>query len=234
MRILRSPLLGLTLAAQLAICTAGAGVVTGNLRHLSGRGAESFLENVRSNSFENGTRLTIEFKLHAPARPETVKFGTVEYSRSGDSDFFAINFEGVAAEFSRDVAGDGSCNIPPGEPFFDGLILAPADMGFIFPGPGDYAYLGPAIISGRRAQEFLSAADISIGGVKFESVKISIDEKFMVVLRVDFFDSQRKLARRMCIGSFGKFDGIWMPKTVEFMDFRDHRRAKLEIFSVKT
>ncbi|MDR3144019.1 MAG: hypothetical protein LBT64_00770 [Puniceicoccales bacterium] len=215
---------------------AGNAIEVSNLRHLSEADALAFMECARNNTVPNGTCVGVAFKLSKAGKTGTEKYGSISYERSATGHVFRVNFDEDARymEFGSAQLEDNACAVPMHEPFFEGLIFTPADVFFFFLEGNEYSYIGPSTIAGRRVQEFLMQTDISIGGTRITHTKISIDEKFMAVLRVDFFDGPRKVARRISVGSFKNFDGIWMPKTVEIADFRNRSRARLHILSVKT
>ncbi|MDR2737386.1 MAG: hypothetical protein LBB18_00375 [Puniceicoccales bacterium] len=189
------------------------------LNCLSGRQAEKFLECVRQNSISQNQRLVVTFKLYSASNKNEAKFGQIVFN--GPSKYSVTFGEKVS------TPTDFSTN----KPFFDDLIFAPEDLSFIFTDGGHYFYAGPARILGRPAQQF-----VGVGGedsAVASSVKVSIDEKFLIILQVEFIGNSRKLERKISVRSFKNFGDAWMPKIVEFFDFKNHRHAKMEILSVK-
>ncbi|MDR1401494.1 MAG: outer membrane lipoprotein-sorting protein [Puniceicoccales bacterium] len=176
----------------------------------------------------------VSFELHSCRDVRNEKTGKIICTMDGDEKFFTVNFDtGGCVLGERTLRNIGRDDFAMDRPFFDNLIFSPRDLFFIFLGKDPYCYAGPARISGRSVQQFVRFFDISMDGVPISAIKISIDGKFLTVLRVDFFDSTQKLVRRIAIDSFENFDGLWMPKVIEFSDLRKHCRAKLKITGAK-
>ncbi|MDR1413990.1 MAG: hypothetical protein LBI56_03585 [Puniceicoccales bacterium] len=200
------------------------------LHRLSEKKANEFLGRARQASLHFSARGDIAFELHSSGSARDKKFGKISYFSGGDEKFFTVDFGAGECVFSdENFASNGQSDAAMDRPFFEHLIFAPRDLAFIFLGNGSHRYAGPAQISGRPAQQFICSANISLDGSAVAMVKTSIDEKFLMVLRVDFFNCAGKLVRRISVGSLKRFGELWMPGVIEFSDFANHRRVKLEI-----
>jgi hypothetical protein len=198
--------------------------------HLSPERVVLFLERVRKNSTGENFSVDLNFKLRA-ASGGTIKFGKLSLLRGNGCNVFQINFDGSVCllTIGREMKIEGNGEFFLNEPFFPDLIFAPSDLSFLFPGDMEYSYAGPNRVAGRPVQQFLCHPQ-NLSGC--ESVRISIDSKFLVALRVDFLGTGSELRKRISANAFKNFDGIWMAKAIEFVDFQNHSRSKLEISSV--
>ncbi|MDR1433419.1 MAG: outer membrane lipoprotein-sorting protein [Puniceicoccales bacterium] len=234
MKAPRSARFAIATACFALICSPVCGRDLHVLSYMSDARAQEFLENVRKNSAQISSQWRCKVKLYDPLNASSKKFGELIFAPTKGQKTFSINFGGA-----RCIMSDGELeNIEPSafevdEPFFENLILSPRDLLFIFADDEQYSYVGPMKVASRSMQQFSRQIDLRIGGVKFSSMKIFIDEKLMIILRVDLMVDRRQVGRRISIGSFKNFDGVWIPKIIEISDIINHRRTKLEILSAE-
>jgi hypothetical protein len=197
--------------------------------------AVEFLKKAHQNTLALHSSGKLAFKLTKPSSAGGEVFGEITYDLGDGDGTFAINF----ADGGCIINGESLCNIGNGkfsmnEPFLGNLVFCPRDLHFIFVGDDKLSYVSPARISGRTVQQFLRTAKFSVDGVYISNVRISVDEKLMVILQVDFLDNKRIPVRRITVNSFKNFDGIWLPKVIEICNFVKYERAKLEVLSAKS
>jgi hypothetical protein len=188
------------------------------LAYFSKKQAAKFLEEVRKNSISNERGCVIKFKLHSRKNENLSKIGEIIFHNPQE---YSLSFEGQPIPIQ---------DLPIDEPFFDGLIFSPRDLSIIFANGDDYSYDGPIRVSNRPAQQFFRKIPQND---KFSSVEVSIDGKFLIVLRAEFFGDDGKVCRQFSVGSFKNFGEVWMPKIIDFCDSTNPHGAKIEILSVE-
>ncbi|MDR2779267.1 MAG: outer membrane lipoprotein-sorting protein [Puniceicoccales bacterium] len=208
------------------------------LHNLSTKKAEEFSKNVRKNFKHGNLNLMVKIKLYEPLKSNNKKFGEIFYVNSSKKRTFRVVFEDKEYDFtfSQDQAIKNSADdiFHTNASFFDDLLLTPQDLFLSFSWDDSYEYFGAAKVAGRPVQQFIRYEKNSINGIQYSSVKVSIDAKYMIILRIDFLNDVLMPVRQLLIRSFKDFAGIWMPKIIEIIDFQHHRHAKLEVLSVET
>jgi hypothetical protein len=207
------------------------------LHNLSPKKGEEFAKNVRQNLEYGNLNLRVKVRLYEPLKNDSQKFGEIFYTNSSRKQKIRAVFGDREYKFSyhRDQTAKDSSdkNFQINAPFFDDLLLTPQDLLLSFSWSDSYEYFGEAKVAGRPVHQFIRYEKDSINGIQYASILASIDIKYMIILQIDFLNDVSILVRRLSVGSFKNFDGIWMPKIVEIMDLRGHRRTKLEILSVE-
>jgi hypothetical protein len=205
------------------------------MNYLSDEKAREFLVKVCRDAAELNAKGKFTFKLSRPSNAGAKTFGEISYAINAGKRSFAVNFDSSGCVINGDyLSNTGDGNFSMDEPFFENLLFCPRDLQFIFVDDDMLYYVAPAIVFGRPVQQFLRTAKLSMDGVNVSCVKISIDEKLMAVLQVDFLDAKRTPIRRISVNSFKNFDGLWMPKVIEIFNFKKRCRTKLEILSAKS
>ncbi|MDR2777115.1 MAG: outer membrane lipoprotein-sorting protein [Puniceicoccales bacterium] len=207
------------------------------LRNLSPKRMEEFAKNVRQNLEYGNLNLRVKVRLYEPLKDDSQKFGEIFYANSSKKQKIRAVFGDKEYKFSyyKDQIAKNSDgkNFQINAPLFDDLLLTPQDLLLGFSWNDSYEYFGEAKVGGRPVHQFICREKDSINGIEYASILAFIDTKYMIILQIDFLNDVSKLVRRLSVGSFKNFDGIWMPKIVEIMDLRGHRRTKLEILSVE-
>ncbi|MDR1528756.1 MAG: outer membrane lipoprotein-sorting protein [Puniceicoccales bacterium] len=207
------------------------------LRSLSPKKVQEFAKNVRQNLEYGNLNLRVKVKLYEPLKTDSQKSGEIFYVNSskkqkiravfGDKEYKFSHHKGQVAKSS---SGE---NFQINTPFFDDLLLTPQDILLSFSWNDSYEYFGEAKVAGRPVRQFIRHEKDSINGIQYANILAFVDVKYMIILQIDFLNDVSILVRRLSVGSFKNFDGIWMPKIVEIMDLRGRRRTKLEILSVE-
>ncbi|MDR1173601.1 MAG: outer membrane lipoprotein-sorting protein [Puniceicoccales bacterium] len=207
------------------------------LRSFSPKKLEEFAKNVRQNLEYGNLNLRVKVRLYEPLKSDSQKFGEILYRNSsrnqkvravfGDRECKVSHYKGQITKSSNGESFQ--INVP----LFDDLLLTPQDLLLSFSWNDSYEYFGEAKVAGRPVHQFIRYEKDSINGIEYASILAFVDIKYMIILQIDFLNDVSIPVRRLSVGSFKNFDGIWMPKIVEIMDLRGHRRTKLEILSVE-
>ncbi|MDR1457264.1 MAG: outer membrane lipoprotein-sorting protein [Puniceicoccales bacterium] len=206
--------------------------------NLSPRKAEEFVKNVRQNLEYGNLNLRVKVRLYEPLKSDSQKFGEIFYTNSSKKQKIRVVFGDKEYKFSyhkgQITKSSGDENFQINTPFFDDLLITPLDLLLSLSWNDSYEYFGEAKVAGRPVRQFVRREKDSINGIPYTSIQAFVDIRHMIILQIDFLNDVSILVRRLSVGSFKNFDGIWMPKIVEIMDVRGHRRTKLEILSVET
>jgi len=93
----------------------------------------------------------------------------------------------------------------------------------------DVNYLGPDRYLGRPAHRYeLLNPD---GGSFPARVVVTLDEDYAAMLKVDLYDSNHRLQKRMRIGGFKKFEDNWMASELNWEDRPARSSVKLNVYS---
>ncbi|MDR2432915.1 MAG: outer membrane lipoprotein-sorting protein [Puniceicoccales bacterium] len=199
---------------------------------------EEFAKNVRQNLEYGNLNLRVKVRIYEPLKNDSQKFGEIFYTNSAKKQKIRVVFGDKEYKFSYHKGqikkNPGDENFHINTPFFDDLLLTPQDLFLSLSWNDSYEYFGEAKVSGRPVRQFVRYEKDSINGLQYASIQAFVDIRHMIILQIDFLNDVSILVRRLSVGSFKNFDGIWMPKIVEIMDLRGHRRTKLEILSVAT
>jgi hypothetical protein len=121
--------------------------------------------------------------------------------------------------------------VPPAEwskPLFPGLVYAPFDLLMPFIYWPDDEYDGPARVAGRAADLYLMRPPAAAGPVA-SPVRIALDREFSALLRAEQLDAAGQPARRFEVLSLQKFQGQWMVKTLDLLDWARHDTDRFTI-----
>ncbi|MDR2603461.1 MAG: outer membrane lipoprotein-sorting protein [Puniceicoccales bacterium] len=212
----------------------------GDLRrphNLSPKKIEEFTKNVRQNLEYGNLNLRVKVRLYEPLKNDSQKFGEIFYTNSPKKQKIRVVFGDKEYKFSyhkgQITKDSGNKNFQINSPFFDDLLLTPQDLFLSLSWNDSYEYFGEAKVAGRPVRQFVRYEKDSINDIQYTSIQAFVDIKHMIILQIDFLNDVSILVRRLSVGSFKNFEGIWMPKIVEIMDLRGHRRTKLEILSIE-
>jgi hypothetical protein len=204
---------------------------------LSPKKVKKFTNGVRQNLEHGNLNFRVKVRLYEPLKSDSQKFGEIFYTSSPKKQKFRVTFGDKEYKFShykgQIAKGSSGKNLHINTPFFDDLLLTPQDLLLSFSWNDSYEYFGTAKVVGRPVRQFIRHEKDSAND-EYTSIVASVDIKSMMILQIDFLNDISISVRRLSVGSFKNFDGIWMPKLVEITDTKGHRRAKLEILSVET
>ncbi len=111
----------------------------------------------------------------------------------------------------------------------DQFILSLSDIANLFLLQKSLHYIGPNRVSGRPVHEFSWQPQNTNNQTIFSYIKISIDTKFYIPLKVEYINHKHRTIRRIVISSFKKNGNTWMPKTITLSDFSKSQKATINI-----
>ncbi|MDR2735277.1 MAG: outer membrane lipoprotein-sorting protein [Puniceicoccales bacterium] len=112
-----------------------------------------------------------------------------------------------------------------------GFIFTPADMGFSFIFWDKFTYLGPKNVLGLQTQQFKlePGPGQAVGLANVGYVRISFCTSYGAIIRVEYFDKQDNLLKKMDLLRFKKIDGQWVMTEIDMVDEVTKHRTKLRV-----
>ena len=194
------------------------------IRPLSCEEAIEFVEISRQNILENGTILSVTGTIYN--NDKIILPLHITLSRNDTIITAEITIGDRTQEYIIDNNNhDIASNILE---INDQFILSPYDIANLFMSQHQLQYIGTNHISGRPVYEFLSKQQYP-NTTSIANIKISIDTKFHIPLKVEYINSKYRTIRRIMISSFKKNDDIWMPKTITLSDFSKNKKTTINI-----
>ena len=201
--------------------TFGAPIKAPKAHNLSRQDSDAFLEKFykEMSTFSGGIEL--KFEIYHADTPDQRIFGSALYSGTNGTDEFHLEVDGetfVLVPSTGQMFSPIFCvplNID--QPIIKGFNITPRDLTYVLFNRKPMAYKGPNHFAGRAVQQFLSSEAFSTSLFSIHHTKIYIDCTYYTVLLADFCDSRNKLMKRICVQKFKNFDGIWMPKYIDFI-----------------
>lgn len=197
------------------------------IRPLSGNETLEFIEKAQQSLLENGTILSVAGTMHNDNR--VLLPLNITLSQGNTTITSEITIGDRTQEYIIDAKNnDIYTDIPE---INDQFILSLSDIANLFLLQKSLHYIGPNRVSGRPVHEFSWQPQNTNDQTIFSCIKISIDTKFYVPLKVEYINNKHHTIRRIVISSFKKNGDTWMPKTITLSDFSKNQKTTINIDS---
>ena len=113
----------------------------------------------------------------------------------------------------------------------EGFMVTPFDLMMPYIYWNDWEYDGVTKIRGRIAHSFFMIAPEDFRGnpENLGGVLVYLDEDFNAMLKAEYLDGEGNTIKTFRLLDLKKVDGIWLPKTIDFMDEKSRNKTRFRI-----
>lgn len=113
----------------------------------------------------------------------------------------------------------------------EGFMVTPFDLMMPYIYWDDWEYDGVTKIRGRVAHSFFMLAPEDFRGkmADLSGILIYLDEAFNAMLKAEYVDGEGNTVKTFRLLDLKKVDGIWLPKTIDFMDEKNRNKTRFRI-----
>ena len=117
------------------------------------------------------------------------------------------------------------------DPVDKGVTITAFDLMMPFIYWNDWNYEGVTKVRGRVAHAFLMLAPkgLDANPLGLHGVVVFLDESFNAMLKADYVSKEDEVIKSFRLLDLKKVDGIWLPKTVDFLNERTRDKTRLII-----
>ena len=128
------------------------------------------------------------------------------------------------------------------KPLFEGVLYRPFDLLMPFIYWSDWDYKGPKVIGSRVVQEFCmyppkkpdaknEADETNLAPSKMHAVKVSLDNDYNALLRIEILDAKENALTRFDVESFKKVSGQYIVKRITLSEEATGNRTRFRVYS---
>ncbi len=116
----------------------------------------------------------------------------------------------------------------------EGFVVTAFDLLMPYVYWDDWEYDGVTKIRGRVAHAFFMLAPEDFRGNQpnLRGILVYLDEEFNAMLKAEYVDKEGKTIKTFRLLDLKKVDGIWLPKTIDFMDEKSRNKTRFRITDV--
>ncbi|MDA0346427.1 MAG: outer membrane lipoprotein-sorting protein [Verrucomicrobia bacterium] len=117
------------------------------------------------------------------------------------------------------------------DPVDEGVTLTAFDLMMPFIYWNDWHYEGVTKVQGRVAHAFLMVAPkgLDANPLGLHGVVVFLDESFNAMLKADYVSKEDEVIKSFRLLDLKKVDGVWLPKTVDFLNENTRDKTRLII-----